>query len=132
MEGVNMEHKYHALRTIGSTFRVIGYIILVLTILGALAFCGFSIISGTAIESASQQFGGNSTGLGAIGGFFGGFLGAIFIILYGGLIALMLVAFGEGIYLLIDIEENTRKTSNLIENQYKLPPSEPKPLPPAQ
>jgi hypothetical protein len=42
----------------------------------------------------------------------------------------MLVAFGEGIYLLIDVEENTRKTSYLMENQNKLQPAEPKPLPP--
>ncbi len=130
-----MEKKYHALRTIGSIFRVIGYIVLVITILAALAVCGISVVSGTAIESASQQFGVNTTGAGFLGGLFGGLLAAIFVVLYGGLIALSLVAFGEGIYLLIGIEENTRMTAMMVENQAKLtaPPSPPatETLPPA-
>jgi hypothetical protein len=126
-----MEHKYRALRTIGSIFRVVGYIILVLTILGALAACGLTVIGGTAAETASQELGLNSTGVGFLGGLFGGLLLGLVIILYGGLIALMMVAFGEGIYLLIDIEENTRKTGLLIENQARLQPAEPRPLPPA-
>jgi predicted lipid-binding transport protein (Tim44 family) len=109
----------------------VGYIVLVLTILAALAICGVSVISGTAIESASQQFGLNSSGTGFFGGLVGGLLAGIFVILYGGLISLMLVAFGEGIYLLIGIEENTRRTTYLIENQNKIIPSEPQSITPS-
>jgi hypothetical protein len=127
-----MEPRYHALRTIGSIFRVLGYIILVLTILAALGICGISVIGGSLFESASNQFGVSSTGAGFLSGLFGGLVLGIAVILYGGLIALMLVALGESIYLLIGIEENTRKTSYLIENQSKLLLAEPKPLPPAQ
>jgi hypothetical protein len=127
-----MEQRYHALRTIGSIFRVVGYIILVLTILAALAICGISVIGGSVFESTSQGLGVSSTGAGFLSGLFGGLLLGIGVILYGGLIALSFLAFGEGIFLLLGIEENTRKTSYLIENQYKLPPTEPKPLPPAQ
>jgi hypothetical protein len=126
-----MEQKYHALRTIGTIFRVVGYIILVLTILASLAVCGLSVISGSFIKSASQQFGVNSTGAGFLSGLFGGLIAGILVILYGGMIALMFVALGESIYLLIGIEENTRKTTYFLENQYKLPPPESKPLPPA-
>ena len=125
-----MEQRYHALRTIGSIFRVVGYIILVLTILGALATCGLSVISGSVVESASRDLGINSTGAGFLSGLFGGLLLGILVILYGGLIALSFLAFGEGIYLLLGIEENTRKTAYLVENQYKLLPPESKPLPP--
>ncbi len=127
-----MEQRYHALRTIGSIFRILGYIALVLTILAALAICGVSVISGTAIESASQQFGFTSSGTGFLGGLFGGLIAGIFVILNGGLIALLLVASGEGIYLLIGIEENTRKTTYLIENQNNIIPSEPQILTPSQ
>ncbi len=130
-----MEKRYSALRTIGSIFRVVGYIILVLTILGALAVCGISVISGTAIESASQQFGLNTSGTGILGGIFGGLIAAIAVILYGGMIALGLVAFGELTYLLIAVEENTRRTAMIVENQNRLPPPPPppatEPLPPA-
>src|SRR5512135_43930 len=109
-----MEQRYHALRTIGSIFRVVGYIILVLTILAAVAICGISVISGSVYQSTAQQFGVSSSGAGFLGGLFGGLLLGILTILYGGLVALMLVALGESIYLLIGIEENTRKTSYLI------------------
>ncbi len=130
-----MDKRYHALRTIGSIFRVVGYIILVLTILAALAVCGISVIGGTAIESASQQFGVNTSGTGILGGIVGGLIAAIAIIIYGGMIALGLVAFGELVYLGIAIEENTRRTSMLVENQNKLPSPPPppatEPLPPA-
>jgi hypothetical protein len=132
MKGEEMEHRFHALRTIGTIFRVVGYIFLVLTILAALAICGISAIGGTALESASSEFGVNSIGAGLVGGLFGGLLLGLIVILYGGLISLLLVAFGEGIYLLIDIEENTRKTSYLIEHQPRVLPPEQKTLPPAE
>lgn len=125
-----MEQRYRALRTIGSIFRVVGYIILILTILAALAICGLSVISGSVYESASQELGVNTAGAGILGGLVGGLIAGILVILYGGLIALMFVALGESIYLLIGIEENTRKTAYLIENQYRISPPESKSLPP--
>jgi hypothetical protein len=128
----NMEPRFRALRTIASIFRVVGYIILVLTILAALGVCGASVIGGSLFESTSRQFGVSSTGAGFLSGLFGGLLAGVLVILYGGLLALSFVAFGEGIYLLLGIEENTRKTTYLLENQAKLPPPESKPLPPAQ
>ncbi len=128
-----MESRFHALRTIGSIFRVVGYIALVLTVLGALAVCGLTVVGGTLFQSASQQFGINSSGGGFLGGLFGGLLGGILIILYGGFISLWIVAIGELIYLLIGIEENTRKTTYMIENQMtKITPVEPKAITPSE
>jgi hypothetical protein len=112
-----MEQRFHALRTIGSIFRVLGYIALVLTILGALAICGLSVVGGSAMESVTQQLGGSSTGAGFLGGLFGGLIGGILVLLYGGFISLSIIATGELIYLLIGVEENTRKTNFMIENQ---------------
>jgi hypothetical protein len=112
-----MEHRFHALRTIGSIFRISGYVVLVLTILAALAFCGLSVVGGTLIQSASQSFGFNSSGGGFIGALFGGLLGGFLVLLYGGFISLWIIASGELIFLVIGVEENTRKTNFLIENQ---------------
>ncbi len=129
-----MEPKFRALRTIGSIFRVLGYIALVLTILAALAFCGFSVIGASAVESSiAQQLGVSSNGAGLLGGIFGGLLGGILVLIYGGIISLWIIATGELIYLLIGIEENTRKTGFLIESQMnKIIPAQPQPLTPSQ
>ncbi len=112
-----MEQRFHALRTIGSIFRILGYIALVFTIIAALAFCGLSVVGGTLIQSASQSFGFNSSGGGFIPALFGGLLGGFLVLLYGGFISLCTIAIGELIYLLIGVEENTRKTNFMIENQ---------------
>jgi len=50
-----------------------------------------------------------------IRGLFGGILFSVFAIIYGGLISMTLFAFGEGVYLLISPEENTREKSLSIE-----------------
>jgi hypothetical protein len=118
-----MERRYHALRTIGNIYRVLGYIVLVLTILAVITICGLSVISGNALESVSQQLGVNSSGSGLAGSLLGGVLLSIVVIIYGGIVSVSLIAFGEGIYLLIAIEENTRKTTLLVENQNKITPT---------
>ncbi len=117
-----MEARYSALRTIATIYKVIGYIVLVLTILAALAVCGLSVAGGSAMEALSRDFGGT----GIVSGVVGGLIAFVVILIYGGLIAVSLIAFGEGIYLFIAIEENTRKTSLLLENQVR-PSTEPPP-----
>jgi uncharacterized membrane protein len=120
-----MERRYHALRTIGNIYRVLGYIVLVLTVLAVIAICGLSVLGGSAINSITQQYSGYTNGSGLVGGLFGGVIASILVIIYGGLVGLSLIAFGEGIYLLIAVEENTRKTAILFENQNKITPSAP-------
>jgi Zn-dependent protease with chaperone function len=128
-----MEQRFHALRTIGSIFRILGYIALVLTVLAALAFCGLTVVGSTIFQSASQSFGLNSSGGGFITALFGGLLGGFLVLLYGGFISLSTIAIGELIYLLIGIEENTRKTTYMIENQMnKITPAEPKAITPSE
>ena len=92
--------KYNALRTIASVMKVLGIIYGVLTILAALVSC---------------------VGLGALGGSFDegagiimGFVYGLIVLIFGGLTALMMYAGGELIYLLIDVEQNTRDTSELL------------------
>jgi hypothetical protein len=100
-----------------------GYIVLGLTILAVLAICGVSVISGSSLQSLSQQFGVGSRGTGIAESIFGGFIASLFAILYGGITSISLIGIGEAIYLFIAVEENTRKTALLLENQNKSLPA---------
>jgi hypothetical protein len=120
-----MEKRYNALRIIANIYRVIGYLVLVLAVLAVIATCAISVISGTAFETVSNQFGVSTSGTGLAGSILGGFFIVLGIIIYGGILGLSLVAMGEGIYLLIAVEENTRKTTLMLENQNKIPPPAP-------
>ena len=99
-----MEKRFKALRTIGSIYKVVGIIVAVLTVLGALAACAALALG----SSAMSEFSSGSF----VGGAFGGALAAIGIILYGGFIALTAYGAGEAIYLLVDMEENTRASAD--------------------
>ncbi len=117
-----MERRYRALRIIADIYRLLGYIVAAVTILAILAICGLSVASGTVVESFSRDIGINSSGAGVAGSIVGGLLLSLVVLLYGGIVAVSLIAFGEGIYLLIAVEENTRKTALLIQNQSKITP----------
>jgi hypothetical protein len=121
-----MEHRYRALRMIASIYRIVGYIVLGLTILAVLAICGVSVISGASLQSLSQQFGVDSRTSSIAGSIFGGLIASLFAILYGGITSISLIGIGEAIYLFIAVEENTRKTALLLENQNKSLPAPPK------
>jgi len=114
-----MEKKFKALRFVGSVYKVIGIIAGVLTIIGALGSCLFSILGGSlmtaAIDSFSNSGGGSSGPAGVLGGVVGGVILGVIILLYGGIASITLYAFGEGIYLLIGLEENTRTTALLLQ-----------------
>ena len=119
-----MERRYRALRTIANIYRVLGYIVAVLTILSILAICGLSVIGGAGLQSVSRDLdlGINSRASGIAGSIVGGLLLSLVVLIYGGIVAISLIAFGEGIYLLIAVEENTRKTALLLQNQPKVTP----------
>jgi len=103
-----MIKKYKALRLVGSVYKIVGYIVLVFAVLGGLAFCLSGIFGGTALNMFTQQF-GSPLGSDAQGGMaIVGVLMGIFSLLYGGVVGISLLAAGELVSLLIDIEENTR------------------------
>jgi hypothetical protein len=71
-----------------------------------------------ALNSVSRYGGSGSSGpAGTLGGILGGVIIGGIILLYGGIASITLYAFGEGIYLLIGLEENTRTTALLLQQQ---------------
>ncbi len=115
-----MEKRFRALRIIGTIYKVLGYIFAVATILTALALCATSVLGGAAMENFGREFG---TDMG-FGGLFSGLLGGLMLglgaLLYGGLMTLTFLAMGEGVYLLISLEEHTRTTAMLLRGKSDL------------
>lgn len=104
-----MEERYRALRIIGMVYKVLGLLAAIATLMIVLSICATSVLGGAALGSLTREFGGG----GGFGGFLssalGGVVGVILTILYGGGFAITMYGFGEGVYLLIALEENTRK-----------------------
>ena len=115
-----MEKKFKILRFVGTVYKVFGIIVGVITILSVIGACLISVLGGTAMEDFQREFGGMSTGLGIVGGIVASFI----IFLYGGGLAITLYALGEGVYLLLALEENTRRTAEALSqsNDYSETP----------
>ena len=116
-----MEKKFKALRFVGTVYKVIGIIAGVLTDISAIGFCLFSILGGSLINSVLNSVsnaygGGGGNPAGVLGGILGGVVVGGLILLYGGIASVTLYAFGEGFYLLIGLEENTRTTALLLQH----------------
>jgi hypothetical protein len=115
-----MEKRYKALRVIGTIYKVLGIIAAVFTVLALLASCAMIIFGSGALSDLNRQFGqefGYNLPYRMMGTVFSGLIAAISVILYGGGMALTLYALGEGVYLFIAIEENTRTTADLLVQQ---------------
>ncbi len=113
-----MEKRYMALRTIGTIYKVLGVLVGALTILAVLGICASSVLGGAVADQFGYELGRRGMGFGGLfGGVFGGLLVSFFAILYGGGMAVTLYALGEGVYLLLALEENTRKTVALLQQK---------------
>lgn len=105
-----MQKKYGVLRIIATINKIIAWIVLVLGVLGGCVSLAVGVLPGlTAASSrtapallAGGLMMGLATGVGAI---------VISVIYF-----LVFYSFGELIYLLIDLEENTRATAEQLKN----------------
>jgi len=111
-----MEKKYKVLRVIGKIYKILGIISAILTILGAVGMCLASILGGAAMNRMVREMSGVPVRMGA-GGAVAGVIAAILVVLYGGMIAISFYGLGEGVDLIINLEENTRKTAHLLEEK---------------
>ena len=108
-----MEKRYRVLRIIGTVYKVLGAIVAVLTVLSVIGMCLASLLGGAAMDRFARD-----TGLpGFIAGFAGATVFAIGAIVWGGSLAVTLYALGEGVSLLLALEENTRATATLLRQQ---------------
>ncbi len=102
-----MEKRYAALRIVGTIYRVLGGLVALVTVLMALVLCLSIMVGGASLGS----LGSDEAFAGVFGGVVGGLIISAVMVLYGGAVAVTLFAVGEGIYLLIAVEENTRATA---------------------
>lgn len=107
------EKRYGALRIIGTIYKVLGIVVGVITVLGALGSCLSSLLGGAALGGLGEDVGGGLFAGGA--SLLLGLLIAVVSLIYGGAVAVSLYALGEGVFLFISLEENTRRTTELLE-----------------
>lgn len=98
------EKKYKALRTIANIYKIMAFVIGGLLAIVAL----ITMASGAA--SSTSSFGGPAA-------MFGGFIFGLIMLVYAGFAFVFLYGMGEFIYLFLDIEENTRKTSEFLSKR---------------
>ncbi len=131
-----MQRRFRALRVIGTIYKVLAWIVLVLGILSAVGVLVFGVLGGMQAGGAFGERGGVLQGLAAGG--LGGLGGAIVILLLTLLYFLVLYATGEAIYLALAVEENTREAALLLREMRQGPvapaqapaPAAPPPTPP--
>ena len=108
-----MERRFPALRIVATIYKIISVIVALITLLAA----GGVALGGTLL-SGSPNGGGFSSPLAALSGGISGLFAAGFILIYGGMIAVTVWAFSDGIYLALAIEENTRAAVTPVASPY--------------
>lgn len=122
-----MEKRYRALRTIATIYKLLGVIAGAITLLIVLGLCAGIVLGGAALEGVARELGGGQ-GMGLLSSTIGGLAVGLFALLNGGLLALTFFSLGEGISLLIALEENTRYTAQVLNYQVRAggePPAPP-------
>jgi ABC-type long-subunit fatty acid transport system fused permease/ATPase subunit len=103
-----MDRRFTALRIIGTVFKILAWISLIFGLLGAIGM----LVLGLTLSGQQALFGLD------LGGTMAGiamFVVVLVISIFG---FLSLYAIGESVYLFLSIEENTRRTAYIIQQQY--------------
>jgi hypothetical protein len=118
-----MEKRYQAMRILARIYQIVGIVIGAITLLAVLAGCVGLLVGGAGLGRTYRDFGWMWPG--SMGGTVAGIIGLSIGLLYGGLISLTLYAFGEGIFVLLAMEENTRATAYLLQHRREEPAAPP-------
>lgn len=113
-----MARQFTALRVLGTIFKILGWLWLIVGLLGAIGTLVFGFALTDQIGLPGIDIGGPLAGI-------AGFVVAVVVAI---LNFLLFYAMGEAIYLFLCIEENTRRTAYFIQQQ-NVPP-EPSYAPP--
>jgi hypothetical protein len=100
---------HQTLQTIGEIYKALGVILAALTLVIAIGVFVLSTVSGTTI------IGTVADSPNMFASIFDGLLVSLFILIFGGSLAVTLYAAGEGMYLLLTIEDNTYKIADLLQ-----------------
>lgn len=103
-----MEHRFTALRIIGTVFKVLAWLVLILGLLGAIA----ALASGFLLGESAGLLGMN------LGEPLFGVAGFVVLLLFSIINFLFLYAVGESIYLLLSMEESSRRTAYFTQQVY--------------
>jgi zinc ribbon protein len=98
------EKRYKSLRLIAMLYKILAFVAGGACVLMAL----FMLVSGIATSSSNTAIGANPLGI------FGGVLGGLVLLVYGAFLFIFLYGLGEWMYVFMDIEENTRKTNEML------------------
>jgi hypothetical protein len=105
-----MEKKFTALRVIGTIFKILAWILLLLGILGAI----LALVAGFTVGGRDDLL-GLGLGLGGPVAAIAAFIATLIVSIF---YFLSLYSLGEAIYLGLAIEENTRRTAYIVQQQY--------------
>ncbi len=119
------EKKFKVLRLLGTLYKIVGVLIAIFTILGAVIAVVIGVFGADVLGQWSQMapmMGPRPDGPGMYPGMwgmnaFGGVISAVMLLLWGLLLSAMLYGAGELFYLYIAVEENTRVTARLLQNK---------------
>jgi hypothetical protein len=103
-----MGRRFTALRIIGTIFKVLGWLALILGLLGAIGALVAGFVATTELDMLGVDL-GPLTGVAAF----------LALVLAAILLFLVYYAVGEYIYLFLAIEENTRRTAYLLHQQFQ-------------
>jgi hypothetical protein len=103
-----MDRRFTALRVIGTIFKVLAWIVLIVGILAAIG----SLVIGFTLTNRLGYAGLN------LGGPLAGIASFIGLLVYSILQFLLFYAAGEFLYLFLSIEENSRRTAFFLQQQY--------------
>jgi len=112
-----MARKYKTIRFIGGLFKVLGWIFLVLGILSAIVAVVTLSVGGGLVSRRLTEVVPSAV----LGGVVSGIMAGIGLALAGLVEFVLFYAAGEGIDLVLSIEENTRETAYYLRGESNLP-----------
>jgi len=103
-----MDRRFTALRVIGTVFKILAWISLILGIISAVG----TLILGFTLSGQEGLFGLE------LGSSLAGIAGFVVLLIIAAFGFLVLYAGGESVYVFLSVEENTRRTAYLAQQQY--------------
>jgi hypothetical protein len=109
-----MERTFTAMKVMGTAYRILGGIVAVLTVIGAIGFCVMGYLGNTTLDLLLALIGFSGAKIWSI--LAGLIMGALTLI-SGGAMAVTFFGLADGVSLMIALEENSRVSAQLLHRQ---------------